>query len=321
MSLVAFQKHDVVIVGQPMPFSVYDVDGKLLLAKDLPVTSERMRDVVLSQGTYMALAEYDTGAAELPTPPRLAPKAKVTGALAELRHRYANDDERSRFGLRIARDERSESFASFVVGVINERRYVILTAPVNKYGATIPIAKGEVWLCRLFNATTVFRFMSRIVKVAHDPVPHLHIELPERIERRMVRKQPRALAALVATLHSPDGEATIIVDISTSGMRLAVDIDTQLEKDALVPICATFTLMEREYALTLNGRITATFGASDTNFPTVHFYGVQLEGVDDTAALVLHAYVHEQLTHELDRLSRVLAIETAFENTPATSKR
>jgi hypothetical protein len=73
-------------------------------------------------------------------------------------------------------------------------------------------------------------------------------------------------------------------------------------------------MMDREFPLTLTGRITATFGATDANYPSVNFYGVQLEDVNDTAALVLHAFVHEQLTLELDRLGRVLAIESVSDN-------
>jgi hypothetical protein len=293
-----------------MPFSVYDGGGQLLLAKDSPLTSERVREVLLSQGVYVARSDNDSGAVQLPIPPPTV----ITGALAELRDHYANSEERSRFGLRIGRDERSESFASFVVGVINEKRYLILSTPVSKGGLLVPISRDEVWMIRLFNATTVFRFKSRVVKVALDPVPHLHIELPQIIERRMVRRQPRALASLPAALHRPNGPGAVIVDISTNGVRLAAEATTSLQKDAVVPICTTVAMMDREFPLTLTGRITATFGATDANYPSVNFYGVQLEDVNDTAALVLHAFVHEQLTLELDRLGRVLAIESVSDN-------
>jgi hypothetical protein len=342
MSLIAFTDQASIVVGKPMPCSVYGADRKLLLAKGLPVTSERMREVILSQATYIPSADQDTGAAELPAPPVTPPppapaptssaapaanspattasaQTPITGTLADLRRRYANDDDRSRFGLRIARDERSESFQSFVIGVVNDKRIVILTAPSNKDGSVVPINKDEVWLCRLFNATTVFRFMGKIVKFAREPLPHLHVELPKNIERRMVRRQPRALSTLSAALHKPDGPPGIIVDISVSGVRLAVEAATKLEKNAAVPICMSISMLDRIFQLSINGRITATFGASDTTFPDVHFYGVQFEDLNETAMLVLHAFVQEQLTQELDRLSRVLAIEAAFEAAPAAA--
>jgi hypothetical protein len=329
MSLIAFHNPDAIVVGRPMPFSVYDSDRKLFIGKGLPVTSARMRDVLLAQATYVPAPDNDTGAAELSAPAstwdRLAGDATkgaatptISGTLAELCRSYANYDERSRFGMRISRDERAESFPAFVVGVVNEKRYLILSAPVNKDNVLLPIAKDEVWLCRLFNATTVFRFMGRILKVAYEPFPYIHVELPKSIERRMVRKQPRALASLAATLHDSDGDPAIIVDISVSGVRLAVSAATPLQKNSVLPLNIVITMLGRPFHLTINTRITATFAAADPKFPDVHFYGARFENLNETATLVLHGYVQEQLAAELDRLSRVLAIEAVYEASAET---
>jgi hypothetical protein len=329
MSLTAFHSPEAIVVGQPMPFSVYDSDRKLLIAKGLPVTSARMRDVLLSQATFVPPPENDTGAAELSAPASAwdslagdatkgAATPTISGTLAELCRGYANYDARSRFGMRISRDERAESFPAFVVGVVNEKRYLILSAPVNRENVLLPIVKDEVWLCRLFNSTTVFRFMGRILKVAYEPFPYLHVELPKSIERRMVRKQPRALASLAATLHDADGEPAIIVDISVSGVRLAVKASAPLQKKSVIPLHIGITMLGRPFHLTIDTKITATFGAADSKFPDVHFYGARFENLNDTAALVLHGYVQEQLAAELDRLSRVLAIEAVYEASAET---
>jgi hypothetical protein len=331
MSPLAFKDPEAIVVGKPMPFSVYDSDRKLLLAKGLPVTSGRMRDVLLAQATYVPSPENDTGAAELPAPASasgwdsLAGDAKkgaatpaFSGTLADLCRSYANYDERSRFGMRIGRDERAESYPAFVLGVVNEKRCLILSAPVNKENVLLPIVKDEIWLCRLFNATTVFRFLGRILKVAYEPIPYIHVELPKSIERRMVRKQPRALASLAATLHDAGGEPAIIVDISVSGVRLAMKKDMPLQKNTVVPLLISITMLGRPYHLTINTKITATFGAADPKFPDVHFYGARFEFLNEIAALVLHGYVQEQLATELDRLSRVLAIEAVYEASAET---
>jgi len=329
MSHIAFKNPEAIVVGEPMPFSVYDTDRKLLLAKGLPVTSGRMRDVLLAQATYVPTPENDTGAAELSAPisawdtlagdatKGAAPPA-ISGPLAELCRSYANYEERSRFGMRIGRDERAESYPAFVIGVVNEKRYLILSAPVNKENVLLPLVKDELWLCRLFNATTVFRFMGRILKVAYEPIPYIHVELPKTIERRMVRKQPRALASLAATLDDADGEPAIIVDISVSGVRLAVRATTPLEKNSTVPLLINITILKRLYPMRIIARITATFGAADPKFPHVHFYGAQFANLDSLTSLVLHGYVQEQLAAELDRLSRVLAIEAVYEASAET---
>ena len=339
MSLIAFNDKDAIQVGKPMPFSVYGSDRKLLLARGLPVTSERMREVVLAQAVYVTSPDLDTGAAELPPGPiTSAPKttpteastpptppmptttasnataaSKITGSLADLCRAYANYEERSRFGMRIARDERGESHPTNVIGVVNEKRYLILSAPVNKENVLIPMAKDEMWLCRLFNASTVFRFIGRVLKVAYEPLPYVHIELPKAIERRMVRRRPRALSNLAATLNKPDGDPCVVVDISVSGVRLALPAETQLQKNSAATLFVSIPMLERIYQLQVDIKITAAFGAGDPKYPNIHFYGAQFEELDDTAVLIVHCYVQAQLAEELDRLSRVLAIEAAYE--------
>jgi hypothetical protein len=240
------------------------------------------------------------------------PGAPKPDPLEALQRQYANLERRSRFGLRIARDEKSPSYPSTVIGVVSDKRYLILTAPTAEDGSPVAIAKGETWVCRLFNATTVFRFSASVLKVAHEPFPYLYVELPSAIERRMVRKQPRALAALKARLDRPDGRKAVVTDISVTGVRLAVAATTSLSKDSAVLLHADIGMMERTFKLALALRIGPEFGAADSAHPSVHFYGAMFENLSDNSKLVLQGYVHAQLSEELDRLSRVLAIEEAF---------
>jgi len=237
----------------------------------------------------------------------------ITGTLADLWRNYANYDGRARFGMRLARDERAESYPSTIVGVIKDKRYMIVGAPANKENVLLPIAKDEIWLCRLFNATTVFSFQSRVLKVGYNPAPYVHIELPKSVERRMLRKHPRAVASLAATLHWPNGDPAVIVDVSVSGVRLAVPTATQLKVGAVVPLFVDVAMLDKLFQLRLGIKITATFGASDSAYPDVHFYGAQFVDIDETATLVLHGYVQEQLAAELDRQSRAMVIEAAYE--------
>lgn len=324
MALIAFQDRDSVVVGEAMPCSVYGADRKLLLAKGVVIANERMRDAILAHGAYQAMSDVDTGARELP----LSKETAAIGAdaqvqlppaaqsLLDLRERYNDTEGRSRFGLRIARDEKAESFPATVIGVVNDKRYLILTWPTGKDGHQVPMREGEVWLGRLFNATTVFRFLGTVLKVSQAPVPHLHLGLPANIERRMVRRQPRALSALRAALKTRDGEIAIVVDLSVSGARIAVNAATTLTKDARVELFTTVGMVDNLFELHLTGKVSASFGVADPEFPEVRFYGVHFEGLSETATLVLHGYVHEQLVEELDRLGRVLVIEATYNQTP-----
>jgi hypothetical protein len=326
MALIAFKDQNAIVVGEAMPCSVYGADRKLLVAKGVTIANERMREAILAHGAYQAMADADTGARELPLSKETAAsgahaKVKLSPAaqsLLDLRDRYNDLEGRSRFGLRIARDEKAESVPATVIGVVNDKRCLILTWPIGKDENPVPIREGEVWLARLFNATTVFRFLGTVLKVAQAPIPHLHLGLPANIERRMVRRQPRALSALRATQQTRDGDIAIIVDLSVSGARIAVNAATTLTKDARVDLFTTVGMVDNLFELHLTGKVSASFGVADSDFPDVRFFGVQFDGLSETAMLVLHGYVHEQLVDEFDRLSRVLAIESAYNQTPGS---
>ena len=66
-----------------------------------------------------------------------------------------------------------------------------MTAPARADNALAPISNGQVWFCRMFSSTSVFRFRGAILKVAFEPYPHLHVLVPEVIEKRNIRRTPR----------------------------------------------------------------------------------------------------------------------------------
>jgi hypothetical protein len=82
-----------------------------------------------------------------------------------------------RDGRRKARTETSEAFRTWVIGVHD--RIMIVAAPVRSDGALVAVIAGQVWLCRTFQATSAFRFRGTVLRVAFEPFPHVHVEVPE----------------------------------------------------------------------------------------------------------------------------------------------
>jgi hypothetical protein len=44
--------HDRIVVGKPLPFSIFTADGKLLLAQGRVVETERLRDMLVRNGHH-----------------------------------------------------------------------------------------------------------------------------------------------------------------------------------------------------------------------------------------------------------------------------
>jgi len=207
-----------IAVGKCLPFSIYDSQRKLLLAQGHVVESARSLERLLEQGQYYKPdhAGGDPGLEE-------ALDSDPVDPLTSLNRDYSNVAQRARCGVKLAPKETGESYLCWVIGVSQENRGLVMTAPARPDKALAAISKGQVWFCRMFSSTSVYRFRGAILKVAFDPYPYLHILVPEVIEKRLIRQLPRALVSLQATLLVPDSHFASVVDLSVGGARVGVD--------------------------------------------------------------------------------------------------
>jgi len=215
--------------------------------------------------------------------------------------------QRARCGVKIAPKETGESYLCWVIGVSQENRGLVMTAPARPDKALAAISKGQVWFCRMFSSTSVFRFRGAILKVAFDPYPYLHILVPEVIEKRLIRQLPRALVNLQATLLVPDSHFASVIDLSVGGARVAVDKKLELDVRHPVQLGITIEVLGKTQELRLQAKVAVVYGVVDTRHPGVAFYGLAFEGLDELLTLMLHGYVQQQLAREYDSLGQVLA--------------
>lgn len=229
-------------------------------------------------------------------------------ALELLTRDYADISARSRIGLRITPNDGKDSYTVNVIGVIRAKRILVLTAPVTEDGALVAVHNGQTLTCRWFGTTTAFRFRAKILRVLFEPVPLLHVELPPSVERRTVRGVPRALANLRGAIKANQDIETIIVDISTSGARIAVRGDVLLRHGEDLVLHARPKMLNRQFDVVVRAQVVASFGHTDPRHPQIQFFGVEFAELSDQILLILHAYVQECLAFETDVLGQLLMI-------------
>jgi hypothetical protein len=293
-----------IAIGKSLPFSIYDSQRKLLLAQGHVVESARSLQRLLEQGEYYK-----------PEHPDVADRTIIEEALeldpvdplTALNRDYANIAQRARCGVKIAPRETGESYLCWVIGVSQENRGLVMTAPSRADKGLAAISKGQVWFCRMFSSTSVFRFRGAILKVAFDPYPYLHILVPETIEKRLIRQLPRALVNLQATLMCPESNFASVVDLSVGGARVAVDKRVVLDVGHPVELGLSLEVLGRMEELRLKAKVAAAYGVVDTRHPGIAFYGVAFEGLDERLTFMLHGYVQQQIASEYDALGQVLS--------------
>jgi hypothetical protein len=294
-----------IAIGKSLPFSIYDSQRKLLLAQGHVVESERSLERLRSHGEYYKPDGPDDDDSRFAAVD--SPEAPPADPLEALSRDYSNIFQRARYGVKISPKETGESYLCWVIGVSHESRCLVMTAPARADKALAPVNKGQVWFCRMFSATTVFRFRGAILKVAFDPYPYLHILVPEVIERRLVRQVPRALVSLQATLMTPETHSASIVDLSVGGARIAVAKSLVLEVGSTIQLHTIVDVIGKQHEIDLQAKVAAAYGASDTRHPGITFYGLCFETPSERQILLLHGYVQQQLAREYDGLGHVLS--------------
>jgi hypothetical protein len=295
-------EQDTIIVGRPLPFSVFGAEGQLLLAEGSVVANDRARQLLLHKGVYHDATD---GLEGTPEAPGTDANGAVLAPLLALKRDYGAASSGRRFALSVAADEGDEAYNTWVVGM--HKQTIILTAPRRANGSLVPVAVGKAWVCRAFQMTSAFRFRSSVLKVLFDPFPHVHIEAPRHVERRIVRGRPRAAVYIGVELETPLIAQGVIVDLSISGGRIAIQDDVRLERGQSVRVGMKLELIESKFELSLNASVVGEFGACDGRHPQVLFYGLRFEPLTELESLVLHSYVSGQLALELNSLWHMLS--------------
>ncbi len=297
---------DRIVVGKPLPFSIFTADGKLLLAQGRMVDSERLRDMLVRNGHHCDVTE-GPGKKARSERERQEQEAPVEeeNPLEALYRDYAAGGDGSQLSITMAKSDTDKPFAVQVMGVHGQS--LIVTAPVQADGSLVPIMPNQMFVCRTFQLTSAFRFSAAVLKSAFEPFPHLYLQLKKEVERRQIRSSPRAKVAVRAQLHTTEKLPCLICDLSTGGARLALDIATfALEKGKSARLVATVEVLKSKFVLELPVTVLNSLGPTDSRHANVTFYGVKFDAIGEQDGLILHGYVGEHLLAEVHGLSQML---------------
>jgi hypothetical protein len=308
-----------VVVGKPLPFSVYTADGKLLLAAGRVVETERLRDLIIRSGQRTESSGASGPDAEEAARARAARENAEraehvvvrASPLERLQKDYTTNAEGRPLSISMAKSETDKALAVQLMGV--HSRSIIVTAPVRPDGSLVPILAGQTWVCRTFQMTSAFRFTAVAVKAAFEPFPHAYLKLTNDVEHRRVRGAPRAKVFLKAELLAPDAMPCFITDLSTSGARVGIDSGLALTKGGPARLNTTVEVLGCRYELTLEATIMNAFGPSDSRHPECAFYGLKFAPASERDGLILHGCVGDHLVSEVHTLWQILQMASRLE--------
>jgi hypothetical protein len=298
--------HDRIVVGKPLPFSIFTADGKLLLAQGRIVETERLREMLVRNGHHSDLTEGPgkKGRVGGERDEEEAPPEEQD-PLDALYRDYDSGGDSHHLSITIAKSETDKAFPVQLMGVHGTS--IIVTAPVQADGSLVPVLANQVFVCRTFQLTSAFRFSAAATKTAFEPFPHVYLQLKKEVEHRQIRGAPRAKVAVRAELVTNDKLPCVICDLSTGGARIAVDIAAfALEKGKQAKLVATLDILKTKFVLEAPVTVLNSLGPNDSRHPNCTFYGLKFDELGERESLVLHGYVGEHLLSEFHSLWQML---------------
>lgn len=219
MSMIPVRKTDVVI-GKPLPYSLYDHNNKLLLKAGVVVQTQNQLEVLSERGLYRDKAAVNT-------PPLTARAARDTEAKPEVER---NDIELDFEGIQLrvgdplqlqgVGDDAQRHTVRFLG--YNKGGSVMVSAPVLDGGYAI-IKQDTAFVVRFFSGKSVYAFPSHVLKSANTPYPYVHLAYPRKVKGMRVRRSQRAAIRVITSVTDSSGasHAGTLMDISKGGALLA----------------------------------------------------------------------------------------------------
>ena len=184
-----------------------------------------------------------------------------------------------------------------LVGYLKDRS-IIVTAPTLG-GHKLGLIENDSVLVRGFSGMNAYAFRAFIVRVGRMPFDYVHLSFPSVVFGRPVRRSQRVRTDLAAQLmaNGPDLKepmAVTIEDISALGALIS---STQ-EFDAKHPMRLGITLVlhGNRVEVEVEGTIVSyRTDATARGEAQKHRYSLEFKGVDAHDAMLIKAYVYQQI--------------------------
>jgi hypothetical protein len=300
MSLILVTS-DEIVVGEPMPWALYDREQKLLLAEGEIVRSAEHRDALLANGACHELAwQLPSGNADEDMFATEA--ARRESGVEQGVHDFTFDDMRLKAEDRLQLEPPSQlSRERFPVKVIGFLRgfSLLVTLPVTGDGRRLQLLESENVIMRLFTGQNAFGFASTVEKVSKYPFEYMHLSFPDRIQGIMIRKAPRIKARIIAAVRDEESEAApqvpaLISDISANGASLESKRPLG-DKGDVLHLAFRVQLHSIEAYLSLKGVVRAVFGTDEEVAAGNVRHGIEFQELRPNDSIILQSMIYQQM--------------------------
>ncbi|MFN7751030.1 MAG: flagellar brake protein [Pseudomonadota bacterium] len=236
-------RKDELILGQPAPYSVFDADRVLLLARGCVIASQNVLDTLREQGMFSSEEKpsganlgrlYRPSVAQVldgesaprrGTAPGALPIAQSGGGDAvQTVMPFIETAMRIGDTLQMRFDDGSpERYAVRLIGAV-DRKSVLVTHPQNE-GRMMFIKDGQTLGFTGMRGKHAYAFDAPVLRCQLSPFPYMHLAYPQQVRTTTIRKAHRVELNGVASIGRADGKGRLacnLRDLSVGGALLTV---------------------------------------------------------------------------------------------------
>lgn len=201
--------------------------------------------------------------------------------------------------LQFATDENQRKYPTRVIGYLQGKSLLVTTPRID--GKVMLVREGQPLVVRMLSGNSVYAFNTQVLATSLKPFAYLHLTYPQEIEKIVVRKALRVVAALEANVtctSAEDPKASqqtrgTIRDISTTGALVTADHSLGAPGDLLtltlrIPVAGVQKFLKLS-AVIRSGRELPQDAAA------VWQHGVEFQLLEEMDNILLHGFVYEQL--------------------------
>jgi c-di-GMP-binding flagellar brake protein YcgR len=278
-----------IVVGQPLPWSAYDANGRLLLSRGQVVQSLNQVHGLLERGLFREVF----GRERAPVPEVVADETRVKAAeLTPFENLKLVPGEVVQ--LQPLAAGAKETYKVRLVGY--SKGHSILTSVPEAGGKLLPITDGQTFSVRVFSGLVIGSFTAKVLKVLFAPYPYLHLSYPPGVQTMRLRKAMRAAVELEATVYDREGGSAIatglINDISVGGARLLIGKPVG-DKERTLVVGFKAHVGEIEESVQVAAVVRSVAAETGPDGQPRNVYGLQFENLNTHQQLFLMNLVYQ----------------------------
>ena len=181
-----------------------------------------------------------------------------------------------------------------LVGYLKDRSIIVTTPTIG--GCRLELVENDNVLVRGFSGTNAYAFRASVLRVSRLPFDHVYLSFPDNVFGRPVRRSQRVRTELEAELHSEaPGRAEPIRAQIENLSALGALVCTEHLLDPEFPLRFSAVLMLHGNSITLEADSMIVSHHVEANGSGIHSYGLKFTGLDASDAMLLKAYVYQQI--------------------------